>query len=129
MWNPTIVYFIDHPESVQRKFTKRIPTLSALSYSQRLIALNIESLELRRLKFDLVNYFKFLSLGSSPEFAKRFAIHNPHSSVRSTVPRLFCPINSKQQLSSSFFYRQIRAWNALPDTLKTLKSLVLSSQG
>jgi hypothetical protein len=123
VWNPTTVYLINLLESVQRKFTKRIPTLSDLSYSERLEALHLEPLELRRLKFDLINYFKILSLGFNPELASRFVLHHPHSSVRSTVPRLLCPVRSKQQLSSSFFYRQVNTWNSLPDSLKTVKSL------
>lgn len=123
VWNPTNVYLTNLLESVQRKFTKRIPSLSHLSYSARLASLNLEPLELRRLKFDLINYFKFLSLDFNPEIAKRFVVHHPHSSVRSTFPRLVCPVNSKQQLSSSFFYRQVHAWNSLPDSLKTVKSL------
>ena len=32
LWNPTVVYLIDLLESVQRKYTKRIPSLSELSY-------------------------------------------------------------------------------------------------
>jgi hypothetical protein len=34
VWNPTQFYLIDLIESVQRKFTKRIPSLSKLSYIQ-----------------------------------------------------------------------------------------------
>lgn len=123
LWSPTSVHMIDLMESVQRKFTKRIPTLCNLSYPERLAVLNLESLELRRLKFDLINYFKFLALDFNPEIAKRFLIHVPPGAVRSTYPRLLCPPKSKQQLSSSFFYRHVKAWNSLPDTLKTAKSL------
>ena len=45
---------------MQRGFTKRIPALSGLSYSDRLKELNLISLERRRLEFDLVFCFKIV---------------------------------------------------------------------
>jgi len=45
-------------EKVQKRFTKRIYSLSHLSYSERLAVINLEPLELRRLNNDLVMYFK-----------------------------------------------------------------------
>jgi len=47
-------YLIDKLENIQRRFTKRFPSLSHLSYLERLRALELEPLELRRLKFDLI---------------------------------------------------------------------------
>jgi len=37
-------------EAVQRKFTKRIPDMSGLTYHSKLIRLGLESLEVRRLR-------------------------------------------------------------------------------
>ena len=59
VWSP--VYKcdnIDQIEAVQRRFTKKLNGLKSMSYEQRLNALNTESLELRRLKLDLVLMFK-----------------------------------------------------------------------
>jgi hypothetical protein len=47
-------------ENVQRRFTKYLPGLSSLPYHQRLAKLNLESLELRRLRIDLVLLYKIL---------------------------------------------------------------------
>ena len=44
--------------SVQRRFTKRLPTLRNMSYNDRLRYLNIPSLELRRLHADLFWCYK-----------------------------------------------------------------------
>ena len=47
-------------ESVQRRFTKRLYGMKCLLYSERLSRLGLETLELRRLKFDLVYLFKIM---------------------------------------------------------------------
>jgi len=41
-------------ESVQRKFTKRLPGFDSLDYKSRLMRLHADSLELRRLRYDLI---------------------------------------------------------------------------
>ena len=48
VWNPSHKQFIDLIENVQRRFTKRIPAISALDYLERLAIINLEPLELRR---------------------------------------------------------------------------------
>ena len=51
---------IKRVESVQRAFTKKLPYMKCLSYKKRSSALCLESLELRRLKADLIVCFKIL---------------------------------------------------------------------
>jgi len=47
-------------ENVQRRFTKRLPGCSQLSYSRRLAKLDLNSLELRRLNADLTYAYKIM---------------------------------------------------------------------
>ena len=47
-------------ESVQRRFTKRLPTLKNLSYRERLKCSSVFSLELRRLHTDLLWCYKIV---------------------------------------------------------------------
>ena len=47
-------------ESLQRAFTKTLPCVKCLTCKKRLSALCLESLELRRLKADLIVCFKIL---------------------------------------------------------------------
>lgn len=123
VWNPTFIYLIDLVESVQRRFSKRIPCLSNLSYTDRLARLGLESLELRRLRFDLINYFKVLNDMSPIVSTDHFLIHRPITSSRSSMPLLQKPLRCNSKLSSSFFFRQVDAWNSLPCALKSLPSL------
>jgi len=53
IWSPTAICDIKLLEHVQRKFTKKLPSLQNLSYTERLKRLNLDSLELRRLRVDL----------------------------------------------------------------------------
>jgi ribonuclease P/MRP protein subunit RPP40 len=60
IWSPYTVADINRLESVQRKFTKIIDCLCSFSYKERLINLGLDSLQYRRVKFDLVFCFKLL---------------------------------------------------------------------
>jgi len=58
VWSPSTLTAIDKIETVQRRFTNRIPGLQ--SHSVRLTLLGIGSLEARRLKADLLYVYKIL---------------------------------------------------------------------
>jgi len=60
VWNPMTKHTICNVESVQKRFTKRLVRLSKISYNRRLEMLNIESLEERRLRSDLIMCYKSL---------------------------------------------------------------------
>ena len=57
-------------ESLQRKFTKKIPGTLGLSYHSKLKALNLESLELRRLRADLLLAYKILIVNQQSAMMK-----------------------------------------------------------
>jgi len=61
VWAPYLIKHINAVEKVQKNFTKRIPALTNLSYPERLAAIDLEPLELRRPKSDLVLYYKCLN--------------------------------------------------------------------
>jgi hypothetical protein len=123
LWSPNLVYLIDLIESVQRKFTKRISSISSLPYSSRLDILNMQPLELRRLHLDLINYYKILNGLSPLNATEYFLIYSPITSTRSNIPSLLKPLHSSRKLSASFFYRSVDAWNHLPSNIKLLTSL------
>ena len=56
VWSPYTrpICLIKRVESVQKVFTKKLPGMRYLSYEEPLSVLNLESLEVRRLKNDLV---------------------------------------------------------------------------
>jgi hypothetical protein len=60
VWSPYTRTDICKLESVQRRFTKRLPGLRDLDYQTRLAILYIESLPLRRLRSDIIFTYKVL---------------------------------------------------------------------
>ena len=91
IWNPTHVYLIDTIESVQRTFTKRIKILAHLTYPERLSILNLEPLELRRLHYDMVQYYKILNHLTSLNPDDNFTYHYPPASSRDPSTLLVKP--------------------------------------
>jgi len=53
LWSSPYISDIRGLEKVQRRFTKRLPTLQQIPYSRRIEQLGLQSLELRRLINDL----------------------------------------------------------------------------
>jgi len=47
-------------ETVQRKFIKRLPGFASLGYKERLSCLDLDSLEMRRLRHDLLYTYKIV---------------------------------------------------------------------
>ena len=96
------------------RFTKRICSLSHLSYPERLAAINLEPLELRRLKNDLVMYYKCLNnlvaLPSDEYFCQNIQV----SHTRSGGNRLIAPLYSTNHFKNDFFNRCLNCYNNLP---------------
>ena len=55
---PICLKYMSDLENVQKNFTYCIRSIKHLSYAERLAVLNLEPLELRRLKVDIVMYYK-----------------------------------------------------------------------
>ena len=90
VWSPYLLRHINAIEKVQKRFTKRVQPLSHLSYPERLAALNLEPLELRGLKNDLVMYYKCLNnlvtLPSDEYFYQQHQIFQARSGGRLITP-------------------------------------------
>ncbi|MCP4652424.1 MAG: hypothetical protein GY858_03440, partial [Candidatus Omnitrophica bacterium] len=80
VWNPHLTGDISRLERVQRYFTRRLLIRSGqapLSYQDHLLLFELESLQLRRLKMDLIYYYKILneqiSLDPNASFTQKTA--------------------------------------------------------
>ena len=111
-WNPSYAGDINALERVQRSYTKRI--FPDISYPQRLFKLNLEPLELRRLKFDLAEVHK-LVLGQSALLFENYFTYKHYTGTRAPHDfQLSLPLVRSEFAKCSFQFRVVNAWNALP---------------
>ena len=120
IWLPSTARDIDAVESVQCRFTKRLPTLKNLSYRERLKCLNIFSLELRRLHTYLFWCYKivfglgrlaYVNLDDLFVFSPCQYTRGHKLNPTSVKPLAAC-------VRANFFSeRIINCWNSLPHTV------------
>jgi len=121
VWYPHSAKDIRLIESVQRRFTKRIPTLEDLSYADRLKLMSLDSLELRRLRFDLRMVYKIMN-GLIDLPANDFFTCSPCTSTRRADFKLFKPLCVHSARFNFFSVRIINCWNRLPTNVKCASS-------
>ena len=125
VWSPHLVKDIDSIEKIQRRFTKRLLGMKHHSYEERLFLLNLERLEVRRIKSDVICAYKIL-FGHT-------AINNPnllelYSSNYNTRGHKFKLIQHNCRCDTSkYFYtsRTAQVWNNLPADTTDFSSLSL----
>ena len=123
VWNPFSQKDIDLLESVQRCFTRRLPSLKFYSYTDRLRILKTDSLELRRLKTDLSMYYKILSGLVDLDAEIFFKIDKNVHSTRTNGVKLIKPVSKSSLHSNTFSHRCLNCWNALPPEMVLASSL------
>ena len=114
IWSPQHVTAVRQVESVQRRFTKRLPGLKHLSYDDRLVVLGIEKLELRRLKQDLIMAYKILFGLLDVNANELFTVHNANYGTRGHAYKLLqghCRTDVRKHF---FTERVVKIWNSLP---------------
>ena len=120
-WSPYHLKYINAIERVQRNFTKRIPSLSNLSYAERLAMLDLETLECRRLKADLTMYYKIINnltvFNSSTYFEFNVHVRDTRLAADSNSYCINKPFCWTSCFQNDFFQRCILCWNSLPNTV------------
>ena len=120
VWNPWLLKDIEKLESVQRAYTKRYPGLWNLSYHARLQELNLESLEVRRLKADIYEAFKILN-NQSPLSSENILTSSRHSTRQELIK-----VGGKCAERLHFFSnRVVPFYNSVPPEIRHSASLVL----
>ena len=116
VWNPHQKQDITLVEKVQKYFTRRLYYrcgLLKISYPERLKFLGLESLELRRLHFDLCMTYNILHKENDLKISD-FFIRAPSSSTRGHHMKLQGKANQNNIRMNAFSQRVIKIWNSLP---------------
>lgn len=124
VWNPMLKKDIEMLEKVQKRFTKRIPGLKCLTYCQRLARLKLDSLELRRVRADLIFTYKLVFGLINLKLTDYFILRSDTRS-RGHPYKLFLPGCISTTRHSFFAYRAARIWNGLPKDSTNFSSLSL----
>jgi hypothetical protein len=116
VWSPSLKRDILSIESVQRRFTKRLPGLSNISYHARLKLLKLESLEIRRLRSDLILVYKILFGHVHCSVVNYFKLKTGErlKSLRRHSYQLVEPARECSAIHVFFVNRVIKLWNELP---------------
>ncbi|XP_065664398.1 uncharacterized protein LOC136086057 [Hydra vulgaris] len=124
VWSPSNKNNINDLEKIQRRATKLAPELKHLSYTERLTKLGLTTLETRRIRGDLIAFFK---LTTGIDKILWYKEPNKASSQRLRGhPMKFEREFAKTTPRHNFFTnRVIPHWNALPE--KVVSAMTVNS--
>ena len=113
VWKPYTRKDVNSLEKVQKRFTKMIHGCKSLSYKERLIKLEITTLEDRHYRADMIQVFKILGVNGDI-FPVEFLTRNERLG-RGNSKKLFKKRCRLKQTRNTFVYRVVDQWNKLPD--------------
>ena len=125
VWSPQYNYLIDKIESVQRRFTKRLPGYISLDYPARLVSLGQCSLEKRRIVHDLVLMYKLIFKIVDVQMSIFFTLRNNAVPTRGNPYKVSLKVSHTNVRRHFFTERIAFIWNSLPPSVVDLRSLSL----
>ena len=123
VWCPFKRKLIDKIEKVQQHFTRCIIGMGGLSYSERLEALGLPSLEFRRVRGDIIEVYKILNNIYDPVTTSSLLTLADNSVTRAHSFKLLKPRVTTKHYQSFFSNRVINLWNSLPDFVVSSESV------
>ena len=130
-WNPYELSDIKKLESVQRRFTKRIPGMRQVCYQERLNRLSLQTLERHRLEIDLCMVYRIVYGLCDLKFEDFFQT-SPCDVTRGHCKKLFVSGCRRDCRKNFFSLRTVPIWNSLPNaavssgSLKSFKTRIAS---
>ena len=114
-WSPHQLGHTGLIEGVQRRFIRMIPVLNSLTYEARLKMLNLTTLEIRRIRGDLIEVYRILN-GLEKINPDSLFTRSRYTNIRCHTMKL-----EKKQVHldiRKYFFTQrvIDYWNALPQS-------------
>jgi hypothetical protein len=122
VWSPFLKKDIEKIEKVQRYYTKRLLGLQDLSYLERLSELDLETLEERRIKYDLIAAYNIIK-GNNDVDRESFFKLKGDSNTRGHPLQLKVHYTRLDIAKHFFANRVVQVWNDLPFDLLEMNSL------
>ena len=98
-------------ENAQRRATRLVPELRGLSYRERLVELNLSTLDYRRKRFDIIQVFKIIHKIDEIDMNVFFSF-DENTQLRGHNLKLKKPRANKSVRANSFALRNIPVWNS-----------------
>ena len=124
LWSPYQNYLIDKIERVQRYFSRRVLFRTKLPYLTRLKILKLETLEMRRIKFDLKLCYKIINGLCDLNFNEFFTFASS-SVTRDHNYKLIKPLSKNNWLLDFYSSRVVPYWNSLPSDVVSFSSFAI----
>ena len=126
-WNPWLNKDIEMLENVQKRAVRMVTNLKGNSYEEKLKEVGLTSLAERRSRGDMIQVWKILH---NHDNVKNCWFKMASESLRTTrltssAWNLTLPITNSDLRRNFFSIRVINNWNALPEHIKSAKSLNL----
>ena len=123
LWSPFRVHLISKLETVQRRFTSKIKSVSHLDYWQRLSCLNLMSLQRRHERFQIIYLWKILNqlVPNDCDIVWRDSARRGKVAVIPSLPSSVAKINTA--FDSFFKVRSSKLWNCVPKDVKESYSI------
>ena len=122
IWCPYKLCEIKKIEAIQRRFTKKLSGMENISYMQRLKILKADTLELRRIKADIIMYYKIIhgcvTITSSNYFKLKADVHTRGQALM--IYKETCKNNCQKY---AFKNRSANIWNKLPSSVVNAPNL------
>ena len=117
IWNPFLKKDINSIESVQRRATKSVPECKHLNYEDRLKLIQLPTLEYRRHRGDIIQYYKINKQFNKVNWFTKPNISSHGYSTRhhNTITR---EINKSNVRFNFFTNRIVERWNEIPATIR-----------
>lgn len=128
LWNTGYVEDSRKLERVQRRWTKRVESLSELSYAERLSKLGLYSVQGRLTRADLIQYWKILGGHSCVTPDSMFILSRNHV-TRGHRLKVHLPRSNTDIRKRSFSRRCINLWNSLPEWVVSAPDLTAFKRG
>ena len=122
VWCPYSVGNIRKIEKIQKMFTKRLVGFNNLSYMERLKKLKCDTLEIRRLKADLVMYYNVVHYSFNSE---QFFTLKDHKLTRGHSLTIVKKKFNNNISRYAFNNRRIDIWNKLPQQIVNASNITI----
>ncbi|PJE77979.1 hypothetical protein CI610_03094 [invertebrate metagenome] len=122
IWSPMYIKDKRAIENIQRRSTKRVPSLKDKPYQERLRLLGLPTLEYRRERADMLQVYKILNNMENLEKDKLFTLCE-YGATRGHSKKLFKKTCKKQKTPNYFSNRVVLNWNSLPECVVSAPSV------